>query len=146
MTSSNESGTITVWMLGLVVALLFVGGFSLDLWRAFLERRELSGAVDAAAVAASSALDEAAFREGALPRLDPVAAEAVACTYLHQHTDPPASCDRIQAGVDLVVVTASRQVPLTLLKLLLPGLPPLTVEVSARVEPRVSAGTAAGRG
>jgi hypothetical protein len=33
----RESGTITLWMLGLCLMLFLLGGISLDLWRAFSE-------------------------------------------------------------------------------------------------------------
>ncbi|MGH9030897.1 MAG: pilus assembly protein TadG-related protein, partial [Acidimicrobiia bacterium] len=49
---------MTVWMLGLCLMLLLLGGISLDLWRAFSERRALASAADAAAIAGASALDE----------------------------------------------------------------------------------------
>jgi Flp pilus assembly protein TadG len=58
----RESGTITLWMLGLCLMLFLLGGISLDLWRAFSERRSLAATADAAAVAGASALDEAAYR------------------------------------------------------------------------------------
>jgi Flp pilus assembly protein TadG len=132
----DDAGTLTIWMLGLCIAVLFLGGISLDLWRAFAERRELAGVVDAAAVAAGSVIDEAAFRRDGSVRLDPSAASAVACAELRRRTAPPPSCDRVVATADTIEVTASRDVPLTLLRVLLPGERPLRIEVSARVEPR----------
>jgi hypothetical protein len=48
-------------MLGLCLMLFLLGGISLDLWRAFSERRSLA-ATAGAAVAGASALDEAAYR------------------------------------------------------------------------------------
>jgi Flp pilus assembly protein TadG len=59
----REAGTITLWMLGLCLMLFLLGGISLDLWRAFSERRSLAATADAAAVAGASALDEAAYPE-----------------------------------------------------------------------------------
>src|ERR1700716_167274 len=44
----RESGTITLWMLGLCLMLFLLGGISLDLWRAFSERRSLAATADAA--------------------------------------------------------------------------------------------------
>src|SRR6266540_1415895 len=38
----RERGQVTVWMLGLAVMLLFLGGLSLDLWRAFTQRQNLA--------------------------------------------------------------------------------------------------------
>src|SRR5262249_60080887 len=67
----GESGTTTLWMLGLCLMLFLLGGVSLDLWRAFSERRSLAAAADAAAVAGASALDEAAYRSSGAVRLVP---------------------------------------------------------------------------
>ncbi len=135
---ATEAGTVTLWMLGLCVAVLFLGGIALDLWRAFSERRALVGAVDGAAVAAASALDEAAFRADGSVRLDPDRASAVACRYLRTHVDPPLACGGIQVASDAVEVTASQEVALTLLRVLLPAERPLLVEVTALAEPRRS--------
>jgi Flp pilus assembly protein TadG len=132
----GEDGTITLFVLGLCVAVLFLGGLSLDLWRAFSERRELAGTVDAAAVAAASALDEQAFRTDGSVVLLPSAAVAVACDHLRAHADSAEPCLGIHATPDAVVVTARREVPLTLLRVLLPGQSPLEVEVTARASPR----------
>ncbi len=137
-TAGGESGSVTFWMLGLALVVLALGGLSLDLWRVFLERRELAGVVDSAAVAGASAIDETAFRTRGEVRLDPNKAVRAACTYLRAHSDPPASCSAIRASHLGIEVTASRQVELTLLNLLLPRLQrePLPIRASARVEPR----------
>ena len=71
----RESGTITLWMLGLCLMLFLLGGISLDLWRAFSERRSLAASADAAAVAGASALDEAAYRSTGAVRLVPADAQ-----------------------------------------------------------------------
>lgn len=135
---AGESGSVTLWMLGLALILLALGGLSLDLWRVFLERRELAGVVDAAAIAGASAIDEAAFRSGGEVRVDAAKAARTACAYLRTHSDPPASCAGIHVSQGGIEVTASRQVELTLLNLLLPRVErePLSIRASARVEPR----------
>jgi Flp pilus assembly protein TadG len=74
---ANERGTITLWVLGLCISLLFLGGLSLDLWRAVADRRRLSSMADTAATAAANGVDVEALRAGVL-RLDPVRARAVA--------------------------------------------------------------------
>lgn len=73
----DERGTITLWVLGLAIALMFLGGLSLDLWRAVADRRALSSMADSAAVAAANGVDLDALRRGTL-RLDPVRARAIA--------------------------------------------------------------------
>ncbi len=47
--NQNESGTFTIWALGLCITLFMIGGLSVDLWRAFAQRRELTEIVDSAA-------------------------------------------------------------------------------------------------
>ncbi|MFN2555595.1 MAG: pilus assembly protein TadG-related protein [Nitriliruptorales bacterium] len=136
--AGTESGSVTFWMLGLAVIVLALGGLSLDLWRVFLERRELAGVVDAAAIAGASAIDEAVFRSHGEVRVDSDQAFRTACTYLRAHSDPPASCAGIRVSPGGIEVSATRQVQLTLLNLLLPRVErePLPVRASARVEPR----------
>ncbi len=73
----EERGTITLWVLGLCISLLFLGGLSLDLWRAVADRRQLSSMADTAATAAANGVDVEALRAGVL-RLDPVRARAIA--------------------------------------------------------------------
>ena len=63
-----QRGTITLWLLGLCVLLLPLGGLGLDLGRAFATRRSLSAAADAAALAGAGAIDVAAYRaDGTVP-------------------------------------------------------------------------------
>lgn len=133
-----EDGTVTIWLLGLAVAVLAVGGLAVDLWRVAAERRELAGAVDAAAVAGASAIDEEAFRVQGTVQLDTIGAVASACTYLRAHADPPIPCGGVVATVDAIRVEAERDVELTLLRVLAPGQGPITLRVSATVEPRAS--------
>lgn len=134
----GEGGAVTVWLLGLAVAVLFLGGLSVDLWRVAAERRELAGVVDGAAVAGASVIDEAAFRSSGRVRLDVQGAADAACTYLRVHADPPAGCGGVEATPAAVRVEAERHVPLTLLRALAPGLEPIRLRVSATVEPRSS--------
>lgn len=72
----RERGSVTMWMLGLAFALLTLGVLSVDLWMLIGERRELASVADAAAVAAVSSVDEAAWRSGDGLRLVPAEAEA----------------------------------------------------------------------
>lgn len=88
----RERGSVTMWMLGLAFALLTLGVLSVDLWMLIGERRELASVADAAAVAAASAVDEAAWRSGDGLRLVPTEAEARAWEILGS---------RVEADVDL---------------------------------------------
>ncbi|MBW3576906.1 MAG: Tad domain-containing protein [Actinobacteria bacterium] len=134
----GEGGSITLWMLGLCVVVLFLGGINLDLWRVFTARRDLAGWVDGAAVAGASAIDVDVYRATATARLDPAAAEERACRYLATHADPFPGCGGVRATASVIEVAASRQVDLTLMRILMPGQPPLTIDVAAHVEPRRS--------
>jgi Flp pilus assembly protein TadG len=79
----DERGTITLWVLGLCISLMFLGGLSLDLWRAVADRRELSSMADTAATAAANGVDVEALRAGTL-RLDPVRAREIALASLDE--------------------------------------------------------------
>jgi Flp pilus assembly protein TadG len=118
----RESGTITIWILGLCLMLFLLGGVSLDLWRAFSERRALAAAADAAAIAGASALDEAAYRESGAVRLVPGDAERRAAGSLAGQMDRRALRDsRVRATEELVVVEVTGNVDFSLLQLLSPG-------------------------
>ena len=94
----DEGGTITLYVLGLCIALMFLGGLSLDLWRAIADRSSLSARADSAASAAANGLDVQALRDGHLV-LDPVRARALALSELEQ--DPHG---RVLDAVDVAVV------------------------------------------
>ncbi len=66
----GERGSVTIWMLGLSLVLFALGGLSIDLWRILAERRTLSAAADAAAIAVVSAIDLDAYRD---PTAEPIA-------------------------------------------------------------------------
>jgi hypothetical protein len=133
----KERGTITLWMLGLCLMMLLVGGISLDLWRAFSERRALAAAVDAAALAGSSALDEDAFRLDGTVRLVPREAERRARASLAEQFDV-GSLRRIRIRVTEVSVRVDVEgsVEFTLLQLARPG-EPLEIEIAATARPVV---------
>lgn len=135
----REEGTITLWALGLCVMLLFIGGLSLDLWRVFSERRALAGIVDAASIAGASGIDEETFRQTGEIRLDPQRAEDLALANLAAQADDGSL---VRAGVSAtpeeVSVRAEGSVQLTLLRVLMPGGGPFTIEVAATAMPRGS--------
>lgn len=130
----SERGSVTVWLLGLCVCLLFLGGLSVDLWRVMNVRRELAGLADSAAIEGATALDEAAFRASGVVRLDPATAQQRARAYLAGRLRPGAGAG-VNGSADRVVVRLTEPVRLSLLGALLPG-QQLRVEVHAEVEPR----------
>ena len=118
----GEAGTITLWVLGLCIMLFLVGGISLDLWRAFSERRALAAAADAAAVAGASALDEPAYRRSGTVRLVPGDAQRRAMGSLASQFDRRAlRGSRVEADGTRVIVEVTGNVDFSLLQLLSPG-------------------------
>ena len=134
----RESGTITLWMLGLCLMLFLLGGISLDLWRAFSERRSLAASADAAAVAGASALDEAAYRSTGAVRLVPADAQRRARSSLADQLDRRALRDaRVEATEDTVIVTVGGSVDFSLLQIVAPG-DEFAITVHATARPQAS--------
>lgn len=134
----RESGTITMWMLGLCVMLFLLGGIGLDLWRAFSERRSLAATADAAAVAGASALDEGAYRSGGVVRLVPADAQRRAQASLAEQLDRRALRDaRVVASEEDVTVTVGGSVDFSLLQVVAPG-DEFAITVRARARPQAS--------
>jgi Flp pilus assembly protein TadG len=136
---SRQRGQVTVWMLGLALMLLFLGGLSLDLWRAFTERQALANAVEAAAIAGGSGIDEARFRSTGTLALAPQRAEQLAVGNLRsQPVFPRLDTAQVNATDAQVEVVATTTVEFTLLRVLLPNDRPFTVQVRAVSVPRES--------
>ena len=130
---------MTVWVLGLSILLLFLGGFSVDLWRAFTERRVVAGMADGAVVVGATAIDVDAWRDAGVVELDPGEAQARMSGYLTSHPEwDPAMDVTISPSVDGVVVRIEQEVDFTLLRILLPGEAPFRVGVTSSAEPVVS--------
>ncbi len=117
----EENGTITLWVLGLSISLLFLGGLSLDLWRAVAERRQLSSMADSAAAAAANGVDLDAVRSGTV-HLDPARAHAIALASLD--ADPhSAELDAVDVEFtgDRITVTLRDHVRFSLLGIFMGG-------------------------
>ena len=135
----NERGSITFWVLGLSIAVLFLGGLSVDLWRVMADRRELAAVADSAAAAAASALDVDHWRASGEIRLLDDDARELAARVVAQHgvaADLLVPVDVVVAG-DSAQVTLTREVEVTLLRVLSVGEDPLVVRVvsTARAAP-----------
>jgi hypothetical protein len=126
----REHGTATLWVLGLCIALMFLGGLSLDFWRALAVRRDLSARADAAAMAGANGLDEERLRAGVLV-LDPLRARALAGQELVGATLDDA---QIRVESDSVVVILRDHVDFSLLGIFMPG-EKFVVEVDASAGP-----------
>ncbi len=134
----DESGTTTLWILGLCLMLFLLGGISLDLWRAFSERRSLAATADAAAVAGASALDEAAYRSSGAVRLVSADAQRRAQASLAEQLDRRALRDaRVEATEEEVTVVVGGTVTFSLLQIAAPG-DEFAITVRATARPQAS--------
>lgn len=136
MSERDESGTVTLWLLGVCMLLFALGGISVDLWRGFSARRSLSNAADAAALAGASALDEDAYRQEGVVQLDPPAAEARARAYAARQLDAGALRHvDVRADRTAVTVVVRGEIAFSLLGILDPG-GDLPVQVTSTATPR----------
>jgi type II secretory pathway component PulM len=130
----RERGTITLWVLGLCIALMFLGGLSLDLWRAVAARRQLSAMADAAATAGANGVDVDQLRAGTV-HVTPERARALASDAL-ERTSGAHTVDAARVDVDgnRVTVTLRDHVDFSLLGIFLGGRH-FDIEVHATSEP-----------
>ena len=134
----HDSGMVTLWLLGLCVLLLTLGGMSLDLWRAFSERRALMNAADAAALAGASAIDEARYRAtGELVLVPGAAMDRARASLAAQGDVRSLRVVDVGADADHVEVEVRGDVGFSLLRLVEPG--SFEVRVHAAAVPRRSA-------
>jgi Flp pilus assembly protein TadG len=137
-TDAPEGGFVTVWILGLCVMLLFLGGMSLDLWRAFSERRAIAELADAAATAGASGIDEQIYRASGQVVLDPARAEQLARDNLAAQADTRSFTGAdVQSTTRQVTVRAHGAVHFSLLRVFTADRP-FEVTVTAVAEPRAS--------
>jgi hypothetical protein len=133
----DQHGMITLWVLGLTIAVMFLGGLGLDLWRAVAVRREVSVMADAGAAAGANGLDEGALRGDELRLDEPRVRELVAA----ELSDYPGA--RRLDGAEVTVVGARVTVSLrehvrfSLLGIFMGG-GQFVVQASASAEPRES--------
>ena len=135
MARREQRGTITLWMLGLCVAVLFVGGLSVDLWRVIAVRRSLVAMADAGATAGANGLDPASLRAGTLT-LDPLTARAAARNALEAQSGWSwVEAANIDVAPQSVTVTLRARVHFSLLGIFVRG-KPIEVEASSSASPR----------
>ena len=131
----DQRGTITLWVLGLTVAVLFLSGLGVDLWHAIAARREVSLMADTAATAGANGLDESALRGGRLQLNDRRVRALVAA----QLAEYPGSARLVGEDVSTdgtrVTVVLRERVRFSLLGIFMPG-QEFTVQASATAEPR----------
>ena len=134
MRTRDQHGMITLWILGLTISVMFLGGLGLDLWRAIAVRREVSVMADAAATAGANGLDEPALRGDEL-RLDEGRVRQLVATELAQY---PSSRRLVAQQVTIVgtavTVTLRENVDFSLLGIFM-GRGEFTVQASATAVP-----------
>lgn len=74
----GQRGSITLWLLGLGICLLVVGGMGIDMWSVVAMRARLVGVAEAIATGAASGISETHWRDTGQIRLDPVRAKQLA--------------------------------------------------------------------
>lgn len=138
---TGERGSVTLWVLGLGLAMLMLGGIGLDLWRGLAVRRDVAAVADSAAAAAATAIDEAVWRSSGSLVLEPARAAARAREVADRHPAAAAltSTPLVVVAPDgsSVTVVAEGRVEWGLLRLVAPGEPGAAVRASSVAEPRL---------
>lgn len=84
---SGQRGSITIWLLGLGICLLALGGLGLDLWSTVVRHSRLSGLAEAIATAAASGISEEHWRRTGQVRLDPDRAKRLGRSLASRHPE-----------------------------------------------------------
>ena len=117
----RERGSITLWLLGLGICLLVMGGMGLDMWSVVAMRARLVGVAEAIAVGAASGLSEQHWRDTGQVRLDPARAELLGRDLASRHPAVGLLVTPVEILVDpefrSVTVKVTGSVSLTLLTL-----------------------------
>jgi Flp pilus assembly protein TadG len=135
----DEQGFVTVWVLGLTIMMLALAGATIDFWRAVAVQRSVSSAVDSAAVAGASGIDQAAYRSsgGTVVQLDPDLARTLAEQSLSAQPEAASLVDvTIDATPARITVSAGREVGFTLVRVLRPGEGPAVLHATSVVDAR----------
>lgn len=129
----REGGQTTILVLGLSLFAFSIAGLAVDGTKAFLFRRSLQNAADAAAIAAASELNVRRYYSsgGRSVALDPVGARRAAAEMLASRALEVGA--RIVAGGGGVTVELRGRVPTSFLRLV--GIVSVPVAVEARSEP-----------
>ncbi|MBW3620567.1 MAG: hypothetical protein KY461_09995 [Actinobacteria bacterium] len=135
----DEDGMVVLWLLGVAVMVLMLGGVSIDLWHVFSERRALVGIADAAAYAGASGIDVDAYRADGTVVLAPAVAEELALAAVARQDDAGAVAGppTVSVAPEQVTVVVRGRVELALLRLLAPGTDALDLRVTSSAEPRL---------
>ena len=131
----DDRGQVTVFIVGMAMVVLSVVGLAADGTRAFMYRRSLQSAADAAALAGAGELDRERYyaSRGRSVRLDEGSAERVATRWLAMRAlDARQSITVSRDGVHVVL---RGRIPTLFLRML--GLREIDVAAEARAVPEV---------
>lgn len=132
----DDSGQITIWVLGMVLVVSLVGWIGIGAWSAFGERRELSAAADQAAQAGATALDLTAARTDNARQLNPPEAEARAWDSLAQQDLGDITDVSVTATEQRIVITIESEISTGLLGVFANDNQPFRISVTAIGTPR----------
>lgn len=133
MIHRNEAGYATILVLGMTMIAIAVAGLAVDGTRAFLFRRSLQNAADAAALAGAAEVDRARYYSsgGRSMSLDERAAEERAVEWLRLRSLPASSA--VDANERVVRVVVQGDVSTTFLRVI--GIRTLPVEARSVARP-----------
>lgn len=133
----DERGSATIWMLGLSVLLLLLGGLAVDFWRALALQRELAAVADSAAIAGASGIDEEHYRGTGEVTLSPSRTRARAVDSVDAQ-DVVLDDIRVEVPADgsVVTVQVSGVLDLGLLGVFVDESEPLLIRASATAVPQ----------
>lgn len=132
----NEKGSITLWMVGLVMVVFAIGGIAIDLWRGLAAHRQVAAVVDSAAIAAGSGVDEERWRATGELSLDPMRVDERVAAVAADADFAVTLSVVVAADGSSATVEGATAVDLTLLGILTDG--PLEVTARASALPVVS--------
>lgn len=115
---TDDRGSATAFVVGLVVALLVVAGLVSDAGRAVNARVAAVDDAEQAARVAANQVAEGGLRDGTRAQIDPVEATSEALDFLAARGYAPSRVS-VSADTDAVTVTVGTEVPTTLLQLVL---------------------------
>lgn len=132
---SGERGQATVLVLGMTMVVLGIVGVSVDGTRAFIYRRTLQSAADAAALAGAGELDAPRYyaTRGRAVSLDPASAAATAHRYLRLRGLEARS--RVDVSEDRVIVTLRGTISTLFLRIVGVAQLPVAAEAASELAP-----------
>ena len=131
MTRVDESGSMTVLALGITMIVFAVAGLAIDGTRAFIARRSLQSAADAATVSAAGELDTSVYYRTSSVRLDVDRAASTVAHLLERRGIAAHPTLRVDDGsVELVLVDETATTWLRLV-----GIESIPISASSRAEP-----------